>query len=446
MDQLFAKAPIKKVYFKLALPVVLGMITTMIYNLADTMFVAKTGDTRLVAAVTIGAPLLNFLMAVSDIFGLGGSSVISRLFGEKRYNLSKRASSFSIYWGLISGLFLTAILLIFERPILYALGARSTTYADSADFYRVISIGAVFIVLSLIPQNLIRTEGLAIQAMIASMLGTILAIILDPIFLFILKMGATGVGIANILGYAFTDLLLVYFTVKKATYINLNPKLMKIDKKLVKDIISIGIPSSVTNFAQSFGMALLNSSLAIYGANKIAAMGITQKIYNIVILVIVGFTFGSQPLIGYNYGAKNWKRLRDILRFDMLVQVIYAVIAGGLLIVFSKPITALFMNQNNIVSSASYMLIACLVTTPLVGIILVYTTVFQSVGNAWAAFIMAISRQGVIYFIAIEIMKYMLGYHGIVWAQAVTDVVTCLIGYLIFRYSLDLKDKIKDDN
>lgn len=183
-------------------------------------------------------------------------------------------------------------------------------------------------------------------------------------------------------------------------------------------------------------MGLLNSSLAIYGADKVAAMGITQKIYSIVILVIVGFAFGAQPLIGFNYGAKNWARLKKIIDFDMLVQVIYAVIFGGLLIIFSRQVTAIFMNQAAIVDAGSYMLIACIITTPLVGIVLVYTTVFQSIGNAWAAFIMAISRQGVIYFLALIILEKIIGYHCIVWAQAVSDTLTCLIVYFIYEHSL----------
>lgn len=442
MDELFAKAPVKQVYFKLALPVVLCMITTMVYNLADTMFVAKTGDTNLVAGITIGAPLFTFLLAVSDIFGLGGSSVISRLFGEKNYELGRKISSFSMYGGIVTGLVLTVILLLFEKPILTMLGARAATYGDAADFYRVLSIGAVFIIFSLIPQNLIRTEGLAIEAMIATMTGTILAIILDPIFLFVLKLGATGVGIANILGYVVTDIMLVCFILKKARFITLDPKKMKIDGKSIRDVITIGIPGSITNFAQSFGMALLNSSLAVYGANKVAAMGITQKVYSIVILVIVGFTFGAQPLLGYNYGSKNWRRLKEILRFDILVQVIYAVIVGGLLIIFARPVIALFMNQPNIVNAGSYMLLATIITTPVVGIVLVYTTIFQSIGNAWGAFIMAIARQGVVYFLVLELMKMILGYHGIVWSQAISDVITCIIGFFIYEKSLDLKDKI----
>lgn len=272
--------------------------------------------------------------------------------------------------------------------------------------------------------------------MIATMTGSIISIILDPIFLFVLKMGATGVGIANILGYTFTDALLIYFTLSKSRYMSLNPKIMKIDAQSIKDIIAIGIPSSITNFAQSFGMGLLNSSLAIYGADKVAAMGITQKIYSIVILVIVGFAFGAQPLIGFNYGAKNWARLKKIIDFDILVQVIYAVIFGGLVIIFSRQVTAIFMNQAAIVDAGSYMLIACVITLPLVGIVLVYTTVFQSIGNAWAAFIMAISRQGVIYFLALIILEKIIGYHGIVWAQAVSDTLTCLIGYFIYEHSL----------
>ena len=178
MDELFAKAPIKKVYFKLAFPVVLGMITTMIYNLADTMFVAKTGNTDLVAGVTIGAPLFTFLIAVSDIFGLGGSSLISRLFGEKRYDLSKRISSFCLFRSVIVGIILTVLLLVFAKPIFILLGVKAFTYSYAFDFYRIIALGLVFIIFSLVPQNLIRTEGLAFEAMLSTMIGTILAIIL----------------------------------------------------------------------------------------------------------------------------------------------------------------------------------------------------------------------------------------------------------------------------
>lgn len=443
MDELFSKAPVKRVYFQLAMPVVLGMITTMIYNLADTMFVAKTGNPRLVAGVTIGAPLFTFLLAVSDIFGLGGSSVVSRLLGEKKHLLARRVSSFCLYGGTGAGLALTVILLAFEQPVLHVLGAKPATYADAAAFYRVLSLGAVFVVFSIIPQNLIRTEGLAKQAMIATMTGTVLSIFLDPLFLFVFRWGAAGVALANVIGFICSDALLVYYILNKSHFVNFNPHLARLDGHTIREVIAIGIPGSITNFASTFGMALLNSSLAIYGTTAVAAMGITQKIYCVVIFVIVGFTFGAQPLVGYNYGARQWRRLRAILRFDFFVQIGYAVIVGGLLIAFAQPVTALFMNQPAIVHIGSYMLLATLVTTPLVGMIMVYTTVFQSIGLAWGAFIMSIARQGVIYWIMLEILKHSLGLHGIIWSQAASDVITCLLGYFIYRASMDWKDKIK---
>lgn len=159
-------------------------------------------------------------------------------------------------------------------------------------------------------------------------------------------------------------------------------------------------------------MALLNSTLAAYGAKEVAAMGITQKIYSIVILAIVGFTFGSQPLIGYNYGTKNWKRLREALHFEILVQVVYAVVSALILIIFAHTIVGLFMNDAAIVNSGSYMLFATLITTPLAGVIMVYTTVFQSIGNAWGALIMSLARQGAVYFAAMLLLEHILGLSG----------------------------------
>ena len=333
MEELFEKAPVKKVYYQLALPVVFSMIISMVYNIADTYFVAKTGNTDLVAGITVSSPLFMFMLAIGDIFGLGGSALISRLFGQKRYEESKHVSSFSFYGDIIFTIILTVLLLVFEAPIMHLLGANAQTYQYAAEFYRVLVIGSVFITLSLVPGNMIRTEGLAVKSMIATISGTVLAIILDPIFLFGFKWGAAGVAFANVLGYALNTGLLIYFTWKDSKFLSFNPKYIKVSWHYFKEIIAIGIPSSVTNFMQTFGMALLNNYLVIYGNDKVAAMGITQKVYGIVTLVLVGFAFGAQPLIGYNYGAKNAKRFREVLRYDFKVEVVYAIIASLILIV-----------------------------------------------------------------------------------------------------------------
>ncbi len=432
MNDLFEKAPIPKAYMQLALPVVLGMVASMIYNLVDTFFVAQTGNADLVAGIALGSPLFTFMLAVGDIFGLGGSAVISRALGKHDYKQSARVSSFCFYVAIALSLVLTGLLLIFEDPILNLLGATAATRPYVADFYRVLVIGSTFIIVSLVPGNIIRTEGLAQFSMIATISGTILTIILDPLFLFVFHWGASGVAFANVLGFAVNTGLLVLF-MRRAKSLSLAPKQAHISRPAFKAVIAVGIPASLTNLTQSFGMMLLNSYLAAYGAQAVAAMGIVQKIYMVVMMVMVGFAFGAQPLIGYTYGAKNWDRLRATLRYDLKIEGGYALICAIILITFAPQLIKLFMTQTAIVSMGTVMLRAMLITTPLVGFILVFTTVFQSVGAGTSALIMALSRQAVLLGLAIVILGYLFGLNGIIWAQPVADVLTCLIGWALYR-------------
>lgn len=433
MNDLFEKAPVPKAYMQLALPVVLGMVASMVYNLVDTFFIAQTGDANLVAGVTLGAPVFSFMLAVGDIFGLGGSALISRLLGDRDYAQVKRLSSFCLYAGIAISLVISALMLTFEQPILTLLGATSATSADAGDFYRMLAIGAGFIIVSLVPGNIIRTEGLAKDSMIATISGTVLTIILDPLFLFGFGWGASGVGLANVLGYALNTLLLLWFTQRKTQYLSILPQQAKASAAAVKAIVAIGIPASLTNFMQSFGTMLLNQHLATYGADMVAAMGIAQKIYMIVMLIMVGFAFGAQPLIGYNYGAKNYRRLHEILRFDFKIELGYALVAAVLLMLGATPLVRLFMATPAIVTNGALMLRALLITTPAVGAILVFTTVFQSLGKGSSALVMAISRQGVLFAISMVILAQVFGFHGIVWAQATADLLTCALGYWLYR-------------
>lgn len=432
MNDLFEKAPIPKAYFHLALPVVLGMVASMIYNLADTFFVAQTGNADLVAGIALGSPLFSFMLAIGDIFGLGGSAVISRALGKHHYEQSARISSFCFYIAIALSLVITALLLVFEQPILGLLGATAATRPYISDFYRILVLGSTFIIVSLVPGNIIRTEGLAQLSMIATISGTVLTIILDPLFLFGFHWGASGVAFANVLGYAVNTGLLVLF-MRRTKTLSLTPKLAHVSRPDFKAVVAVGIPASLTNLTQSFGMMILNSYLAAYGAQAVAAMGIVQKIYMVVMMVMVGFAFGAQPLIGYTYGAKNWDRLRATLRFDLKIEGGYASICAIILMLFAPQLIKLFMNQAAIISMGTHMLRAMLLTTPLVGFILVFTTVFQSIGAAMSALTMALSRQAVLLGLAIVILAQLFGLTGIIWAQPVADVLTCLIGWALYH-------------
>ncbi|WP_369404414.1 MATE family efflux transporter [Secundilactobacillus collinoides] len=277
--------------------------------------------------------------------------------------------------------------------------------------------------------------------MIATIFGTVLTIVLDPIFLFVCHWGATGVGLANVIGYVLNTSLLVYFMQKRAKVLTLAWSQAHATRKTLLATVSIGIPASLTNFMASFGTMLLNNYLARYGADAVAAMGIANKIYMMIMLVMVGFAFGAQPLIGYNYGSGNRKRLNAILRFDYEVLIGYSLVLGVILMILAPHLVALFMNQATIVSMGTLMLRALLATTPLMGAILVFTTVFQSFTKPISALIMAVARQGVIFAVVIIFLSKAAGFNGVVWSQAVSDCLTFLIGVVLFYRAMHARRK-----
>ena len=194
-NELFERAPIPKAYMKMALPVVMGMIVTLVYNLVDTYFIALTGNTNLIAGISICAPLFTLLLAIGDIFGIGGSSVISRILGMHNADEARKKSTFCFYASMITGLIFTVVMLAMKKQVLMLLGATEKTYEFAGQYYFWLILGSTFIIFSLVPSNLLRAEGMSLESMAGSVIGTVVNIILDPIFIFTLpRQGRAGVG------------------------------------------------------------------------------------------------------------------------------------------------------------------------------------------------------------------------------------------------------------
>lgn len=223
-NDLFETAPVHKAYFKLALPVVFGMVVSLIYNMVDTYFIAGTGNTNLVAGVSIGAPVFTLMVALGDIFGLGGSSIISRLFGEKHDKDGKRISVFCFYGAFFCGILVILIMMGFRQPILHLLGADTDTIRYASQYYTGIVLGSPFIIFSLAPSNLLRTEGMANESMVGTVLGAVVNMILDPIFISVLGLGAAGAAVASVIGYVCTDVYFFVILWKKSKKLSVNPK------------------------------------------------------------------------------------------------------------------------------------------------------------------------------------------------------------------------------
>lgn len=435
-NELFEKAPVHKAYFKFALPVVFSMVISLVYNMVDTYFIAQTGNTNLVAGVSLGAPIFTLMIAFGDIFGLGGSSIISRLFGQKQDEDGKRISVFCFYAALLCGVAVTIIMLVLRQPILHLLGAKEDTLPYASQYYTFITLGAPFIILSFTPSNLLRTEGFATASMVGTVLGAVVNMILDPIFISLLGLGAAGAAIATVIGNICADLYFVWFLLKKSKRLSINPKGFYIKAAEIGQIFAIGVPASVTNLMQSIGIALTNRYLLMYGTEKVAAMGIVMKVNMIAVLILVGFAFGAQPLVGYNYGAKNKERLKEILRFCYGFECLAAVILSGMLVFAAPTMIGLFMKDSAIISAGVPMLRWQLAGMVFTAIVLVTTCTFQSTGKAMGAFWLSVSRQGIIFVVVIAAASKIFGYNGILMAQAVSDCLTAILAVALFRGGL----------
>ncbi len=441
-NELFEKTPVPKAYISLSLPLVMGMIVTLVYNMVDTWFIALTGVTELVAGVSLAAPIFTLMIAFGDIFAIGGSSLISRYFGQQKNKEAKQVSAFSFWSSIVFGICTTVVLLVFRNPILHVLGADEATMQYASGYYTWVAIGATAIILGIVPANLLRAEGLAKVAMVGSMIGTVINIILDPIFIFGLNQGAAGAAMATILGNAISDIYYIYAFFKYSKRLTIRIKDVRLDGKMpsstvIRQIFMVGIPASITNIMQSLMLIMTNKALLPYGTEKIAAFGIAMKVNMITTLVLVGFAFGAQPLIGYNYGAKNSKRLKEILRFAYLFPVGLAAVMSIGISLLAPAIIRLFMSDAQIVESGALILRCQQLGMVFMAVCLVSTCVCQSVGNALGTLLLSISRQGIIYFVVLAVLGSIAGYHGVILSQAASDLLTALMAacimFLFFR-------------
>lgn len=420
-------------YFKLALPVVFSMVITLIYNLADTYFIAQTNDTMLVAGVSICAPLFTLLMAIGNIFGQGGSSAISRLLGSGDRERVLHISSFCFYLSILMGVLIAVIMLLFHRPLLELLGTSELTFAAAKSYYMVIVTGAPLVILSFIHMNLIRSEGLSTLSMIGTVSGSLLNIVLDPIFISVLGWGAFGAALATVLGYTLTDVLCLIFVLKKSSVLSVDIRKVPVRWNEFCQIFSIGFTAALTNIASSVCIVFMNQFLRPYGDEKIAALGIVMKVTMIVMLILVGFSFGGVPLYGYLYGSKEWDRLKQLLKFCTVFLCSLAAVESLAVFALAKPLMSIFIDDPGIIRDGTVMMRWQIAGMVFCAIVLLYTCVFQASGKPVPALIMSLSRQGVLFIIVFLIATAVAQYKGFLASQLIADVLSAALALLLYK-------------
>lgn len=433
-QKVFEEYAIPKAVFTMALPTVLSMLVTVFYNMADTFFVGQTGDANQVAAVSLTTPVFLMLMAIGNIFGIGGSSYISRLLGEGKKDQVKYVSGFCFYGCIVFGLIMMGIFLGGMESILGLIGASENTYQFSKEYLTYIGYGAIFVVVSNAYGNIVRGEGAARISMIGMMLGTIVNIVLDPVMILWMDMGVAGAAVATIIGNICAVIFYLVYILRGNTLLSVSPKHFKMSEGIIGSVFAIGIPASFNNILMSVSNIVLNIYLASYGDDAVAGMGVAMKINILVVLTCLGVGMGVQPLVGYNYGAKNYIRMRGVMKFGILCNVVIGSTITLLYCLFTKPIVQAFINDDSVVRYGVQMLRVLMISAPFLGIMFVLNFSFQGMGKALPSLILSVGRQGLFFFPILIAANHFFGLNGIIYAQPLADVAAVCIATAMFFY------------
>lgn len=432
-EKVFRTERLVPAYFGQSLPVVLGMVVSLVYNLADTYFIAQSGNALLVAGVAVCAPVFTILMAFGNVYAQGGSSLISRLLGRSDWASAGRVSSFCFYLAIATGIVLAVPMLVFQRPILHLLGASADTMPYAQEYYSVMAAGAPLVVLSFIHSNLLRCEGFSTLSMMGSIAGSVINIILDPIFISLLGWGAAGAAIATLIGYLTSILFYLVVVLRKSKTLSVSIRGWKVSREELRQIFSVGITAAVTNLASSVTIVVMNQFLLPYGDEKIAALGIVLKAVMIAQMVLIGFSFGGVPLFGYLYGAKDFKRLKELLRFCMLFLCGLAVVMTVGVFLAAPHLMRFFIDDPGIVADGTVMLRWQVAGSAFGGIVLLFTCLFQATGKALPALVLSLSRQGVLFLVVLALAVLIAGYQGFLASQALADLLSAALALSLYK-------------
>ncbi|HBE79443.1 MAG TPA: MATE family efflux transporter, partial [Firmicutes bacterium] len=394
--KLMAEEKIPKVLLQFSAPVIIGMLVTALYNVIDAMFVGKLG-TSAIGAVSIAFPISMFLIGLGLTFGSGASSYISRLLGQEDILQANRTASTAFFSSLGIGTIIIIIILSFLDKVLLSFGATPTILPYARDFSTIFIAGSILSIINVTMNNIAISEGAAKISMTAMIAGTILNLILEPLFIYTFGWGIKGAAIANVVAQSLTTFLYLQYFWGKKSYVKITIQHFVFNKEIFSQILKVGIPLLIYQLLTSASMGLTNKAASNFGDPAVAAMGIVTRVFAIVTYVVFGYSKGFQPLAGFNYGAKKIDRLKEAVSVSLRWTTWFCGISALLIGVFAHLIIALFSNDSVVIHIGSKALIANSIIFISFGFQTIYISLFLALGKAKEGGLLSIGRQGIFF-------------------------------------------------
>lgn len=430
--KVFRSAPVPKAVLKTTVPAMAAMLMVLVYNLADTFFIGLTRDAYQMAAVSMAMPVFLIFMSVGTVFGIGGTSVISRALGEGRLDYAKKVCSFCMWSCVAVGLIMSAAFLLGMEQILALMGTSPDTHDFVKVYLTIVSLGGPFVLISHCYSNVVRAEGQSEKAMMGQLLGNLLNVILDPVMISGLGWGIAGAAVATVIGNVFgAGYYLLYF-LRKQSILSIRPTDFSVKDRISGSVLAIGIPASLGSLTMSLSQIIMNSEMATFGDMAVAGIGVASKVVMLTGMLCIGFGQGVQPLLGYCIGAKLWERFKKIMRFSLIFALSLSIVMTVVCYIFSDWLVSIFLTEPQAFDYGVLFVRILLTTSFLFGVFYVLANALQAAGAATASLIVNLSRQGIIYIPALFILKPLLGATGLVWAQPVADMLSVVLVAVIY--------------
>jgi multidrug efflux pump len=431
-EYVFSTMPIKSAVIKNIVPSVLAMLMVLVYNLADTFFIGQTHNPFQVAAISLATPVFLIFMSIGNVFGIGGTSVISRALGEGKKEYTKKVCSFCFWSCVVVGIIISIAFLIFLDKIVVALGASNETLQFTKDYLTIIAFSGPFVLITSCYSNILRAEGQATKAMMGQIIGNVLNIILDPLLILSLNFDVKGAAIATVIGNVVGALYYIIYFVNGKSILSISIKNYSYRNKIASGVLSIGIPAALASVLMSVSQIIMNSMMAEYGDMALAGVGVAMKITMITGMLSMGIGQGVQPLLGYCTGAMNWNRYHGIMRFSLVLAFIVSAVLTMLCYLFVNQIVGIFLTERSAFAYAVRFAKILLTTSTFFGVFFVFANALQAMGAATSSLIVNISRQGLIYIPSLFVLRAIIGINGLMWAQPVADVLSLILAISLY--------------
>ncbi|WP_163528438.1 MATE family efflux transporter [Halobacillus ihumii] len=433
-SQRLGTQPIPKLLWNLSIPAMIGMFVMALYNVVDTLFIARGVGILGVAGVSIGFPVMMIMMAISAAVGIGGASVISRRLGE-----SKPEAANKVFGNIIFIILLVSVVGIvgaftFMEPLLVLFGATPDILPYAVDYLFPIMIGSVFFSFSFTTNSIIRSEGNSRFAMITMIIPAVLNIILDPIFIFVLDLGVQGASIATVISQASTSIVVLHYFLTGKSSLELRLSEIKPKMSVIKETLTIGMPAFVRQVAGSVMIISINFMLIKYGGDfEVGVFGIVHKLTMFTIMPMIGVLQGMQPIIGYNYGAKQFTRLKETIMLGMKVVTIISAFIFIVMMALPEILMHIFTGDPTVINSGAHAMRIMFAMSFLIGVQVVSGGLYQALGMAKPALILSMARQVLFLIPLVLLLPNFFGVTGVWLAFPLADILAFTLS-ILFLY------------